>query len=115
MAAVSTLGDDPVDAIEAIEEDTSWVSRILFFSLTTHREMLMYPVLPVGSTILSKHPFGASFWTRTARINVRTQSTVEGDAAKEKSYFMKVWSAWINQRQSDRYPACHVEPWPYHG
>ena len=35
MAAVSTWDNDPIDAIETIEEDSSWVSCILFFSLTT--------------------------------------------------------------------------------
>jgi hypothetical protein len=114
MAAVSTWENDPLDAIETIEEDGSWVSCILLPS-HKHQEMLIQPVLPAGSTILSKHPFGASFWTPTVRINVRTQSTTREETAEEKSYFMKVWPACTNKRQPDSYPACHVEPRPCYG
>ncbi|KAF7503411.1 hypothetical protein GJ744_003894 [Endocarpon pusillum] len=63
-----SVGEKPLDTLENVEEDPSWMK-----------------LLPYGAIVTSTEPSGAaSFWSRTARINVRLSS------GEDVSYFFKL-------------------------
>ncbi|MCJ1394921.1 hypothetical protein MMC18_007801 [Xylographa bjoerkii] len=54
------LNEEPMPRLEKVEEDKSWLD-----------------LLPAGSTVVSSSGHGASYWSRSARIDVRLPSGAE--------------------------------------
>lgn len=67
MAQAAWINDKPLEVLEQVVEDNAWVK-----------------LLPEKSTIIATKGHGASYWSRTARIDVRLQS------GEDKAYFLKV-------------------------
>ena len=84
------MGIKQLELIDNVDEDESWMSRMTT-RLETRQGKLTFliDIVPDGATVVSSSGHGASYWTQTARINVKLRSATEGDS-EMRSYFIKV-------------------------
>ncbi len=77
--------DVPEDAIQTIDEAVI-AGRLISITEKGHNQFYLFgdSALPIGTKSKGIVPYGASYWTRTARVDVELPDELQ------KSYFLKV-------------------------
>jgi hypothetical protein len=84
MAQQAWMDEQPLEILENVEQDNAWVKCRSLANVGQTKPLNASLVLPEGSVITATNGHGASYWSRTARIDVRLPSDTE------EAYFLMV-------------------------